>query len=367
MGRPKHAGGLSLTSSLDPDLLDGLEDHPEVQADLIVNEPGFAVPANPGFLFSLLASEFLQPPMSDYWIAFLSGIVEGLTEFLPVSSTAHIVITQKLLGVQLDSPFWKMFTVVIQLGAILAVVVYFWTRILEFLHSFRTALRTKTFSSGGDVSNPGSAQSSTSAQSIATEPADRPWYVHPLALVLLSFVITAIPCFLMDQLIGENLENPTMIAIALIVGGVVMVVVDLYYSPRAKTLRMEHMTLKQAIAIGSAQILAATFPGTSRSMATIAGGQLMGLSRSAALEFSFFLSIPVMFAAAGFKLLQFVLKEPIAMDTSHWLTLAIGMVTSFVVALGVIAWFMQWVRRHGFLPFAIYRILVGAAVLTWFR
>jgi undecaprenyl-diphosphatase len=102
-------------------------------------------------------------------------------------------------------------------------------------------------------------------------------------------------------------------------------------------------------------------------MATIAGGQVMGLSRPAALEFSFFLSIPVMFAAAGFKLLQFVIKDPIAMTTSNWITLAIGFATSFFVAWVVIAWFMQWVRSHGFLPFAIYRVIVGAAVLTWLR
>lgn len=293
--------------------------------------------------------------MSDYWIAVIAGVIEGLTEFLPVSSTAHIVIAQSLLGINLKDGFWKMFTVVIQLGAILAVVVFFRNRIAEFIASF-----------------PWKREPDASAMDAQLSPASppnqlRPWFTHPLVLVLLSFVVTALPCFLLDKWIADQLESPTWIAVAMIVGGIVMVAVDFYYSPRAHTMKLEEMTLLQAIAIGSAQILAATFPGTSRSMATIAGGQIMGLSRPAALEFSFFLSIPVMFAAAGFKLLQFVIKDPIAMTTSNWVTLAIGFATSFFVAWGVIAWFMQWVRRHGFLPFAIYRVLVGAAVLAWMR
>jgi undecaprenyl-diphosphatase len=295
--------------------------------------------------------------MSDYVIALIAGIVEGLTEFLPVSSTAHIIITQKLLGIELSSPFWKMFTVVIQLGAILSVVVFFRKRIVGFLQSFWAAFR------GLDPVNEKDATTDLT-------PLPRPskhWLTHPLSLVLISFVVTAIPCFLMDKWIGENLESPTVIGIALIVGGIVMVLIDLLFSKGAQTGRMEDMTLSQAIAIGSAQILAATFPGTSRSMATIAGGQVMGLTRTTALEFSFFLSIPVMFAASGFKLIQFLVKEPIALSSSQWLTLAIGFTTSFLVALIVIAWFMGWVRKHGFIPFAIYRVIVGMAVLAWLR
>lgn len=286
--------------------------------------------------------------MSDYWTALIAGIVEGLTEFLPVSSTAHIVLTQKLLQIDLTSSFWKMFTVVIQLGAILAVVVYFWKRLLAFVHSFPWP-RNRSRQTGSDT---------------PTDSRVSLWR-HPLALVLLSFVITAVPCFLMDKFIDDRLESPFAIGLALLVGGIVMVAVDHYCSPRAKTMRMEDMTLTQAIAIGLTQILAATFPGTSRSMATIAGGQLMGLSRPAALEFSFFLSIPVMFAAAGFKLIQFILKEPVTIETNQWITLAIGFSTSFVVALGVIAWFMQWVKSRGFVPFAIYRIVLGIIVLVW--
>lgn len=291
--------------------------------------------------------ESLFEKMSDYLVALLVGIVEGLTEFLPVSSTAHIVLTQALLGMKLDDPFWKMFTVVIQLGAILSVVVYFWPRLLSFFRSFLTS-----FQSGSPTS------------ALDDGPQKR-WWQHPLALVLISFVVTAIPCYLMDELIGENLERPLVIGLAMLIGGIAMLWIDRVFSPKAHTHAIEQMTIRQAIFIGAAQILAAAFPGTSRSMATIAGGQLMGLSRTAALEFSFFLSIPVMLAASGFKLLQFVIKSPVQIGTNQWITLAIGFATSFLVALAVIAWFMSWVRSKGFAPFAIYRMIVGAAVILW--
>jgi len=282
--------------------------------------------------------------MSDYLVALLVGIVEGLTEFLPVSSTAHIVLTRALLGMKLDNPFWKMFTVVIQLGAILSVVVYFWPRLIEFVQSFVTNFRVRN--QGDGVGH-------------------KPWWRQPLALVLLSFVVTAIPCYLVDKLIDEHLEKPLVIGAAMFLGGVAMLWIDRVFSPRATTNSIEDMTIRQAIFIGATQILAAVFPGTSRSMATIAGGQIMGLSRTTALEFSFFLSIPVMLAASGFKLLQFVLKNPIEMDASQWLTLGIGFATSFLVALAVIAWFMNWVRSKGFAPFAVYRMIVGLAVILW--
>jgi undecaprenyl-diphosphatase len=227
---------------------------------------------------------------------------------------------------------------VIQLGAILAVLVYFRKRLADFVQSFFQP----------------------------TEGSTSRWK-HPLALVLLSFVVTAIPCFVIDKKIGEQLENLPAMAWALIVGGIAMAVVDAYASRRATVHRLEDVNTKAAVGIGLFQILAAAFPGTSRSMVTIAGGQLFGLDRSTALEFSFLLSIPVMMAASGFKLLQFVLDDDNAqrMDSQGIGVLAVGFVVSFLVAWGVIAWFMQWVRRQGFLPFAIYRIVAGIALLGW--
>jgi undecaprenyl-diphosphatase len=272
--------------------------------------------------------------LNDYLAAVVLGIVEGLTEFLPVSSTAHLRLTQGLLGQDLTDEYWKMFSVVIQLGAILAVLVYFAPRLLGFVRSF-----------------PGARDSG------------RPWWLHPLSLVAISFCVTALPCFLIEKLIGENLEKLSVIGAALLVGGVVMGWVDGQYSQRATTHDVREMTLLQAVVIGLAQILSAAFPGTSRSMSTIAGGQVMGLSRAAALEFSFFLSIPVMIAATGYKLLKYLRDLPTGMALDRWLVLGIGFTVSFIVALAVIAWFMRWVRTRGFAPFAIYRIAIGAIVL----
>jgi undecaprenyl-diphosphatase len=286
--------------------------------------------------------------MTEILQALIQGIVEGLTEFLPVSSTAHIVLTQEFLGVDRGDPFWKMFAIVIQLGAILSVIVYFRKRLANFVGTFLVDFGSRKISE----------------RSIASaETTSRDWYRHPLCLVLISFVVTAVPCLLVDKLIGENLERLDIIAWALIIGGVAMVVVDRFFS-KSSTESMENMNLRQAVAIGLFQILAAAFPGTSRSMATIAGGQIFGLSRAVALEFSFFLAIPVMIAAASYKLLKHLLDEPLPTDT-QWLSLAVGFVTSFLVAYVVIAWFMTWVRSRGFVPFAIYRVVAGIILLCW--
>ena len=279
--------------------------------------------------------------MNDFLVSVVLGIVEGLTEFLPISSTAHLRIVEALFGFNLQDSFWKMYTIVIQLGAILALPVYFWGRILKFLATFPRGER-------GD-------------QTILT---------HPLSLTLIAFVITAIPSWLLKKQIGQNLENLSVMAWALLLGGIVMWIVDVVCTS-ARTTRMEEMSLPQAAWIGAVQILSAVFPGTSRSMSTIAAGQTAGLSRSAALEFSFFLSMPTMVVATGYDLLKTIRPHPdeaglapLAMTTHGWIVLAIGFVVSFVVALGVVAWFMRWVRARGFAPFAIYRIVLGIVLLV---
>src|SRR6059058_1444581 len=158
-------------------------------------------------------------------------------------------------------------------------------------------------------------------------------------------------------------------AFALLIGGIVMWIVDAVFT-RPRTMHMEEMTLPQAIWIGAAQILSAVFPGTSRSMSTIAAGQVAGLSRPAALEFSFFLSMPTMVVATGFDFLKTVMPHhesdiaPVTMNAHQWIVLAIGFVVSFIVALAAVAWFMNWVRSRGFVPFAIYRIVLGVVLLT---
>lgn len=336
--------------------------------------------------------------MNPYLLSLLLGVVEGFTEFLPVSSTAHLRITEALLGNAtgnpgiLQDPFWKMFSIVIQLGAILCLPIYFRHRILKFLRTFPRGER-----------------------------GDRTALTHPLTLVMIAFVVTALPAYLLHKRIGENLESLKVMGFALLIGGVVMWVVDRLFgwirrpgtvpargfelvgvtvagngepapisrpaggarefSPDpsvhekplyATTERMEEMTWWQAVWIGAVQILSAVFPGTSRSMCTIAAGQVAGMSRPAALEFSFFLSMPTMIVATAYDFLkEVVIKKggealpPIDMNTQRWVALAIGFVVSFFVAWAVVAWFMAWVRRRGFAPFAVYRIIVGTALLVW--
>jgi undecaprenyl-diphosphatase len=279
--------------------------------------------------------------MNDYLLSVLFGIIEGLTEFLPISSTAHLRIAEALLNFDLRDPFWKMYAIVIQLGAILALPVYFWNRIVSFLRTFPKG-------AAGDCSA----------------------WNHPVTLVLAAFVVTALPAFILKKQIGQNLENLWVMAWALLLGGLIMWVVDaVCRNPR--TQRMEEMSLSQAIWIGFAQIASALFPGTSRSMATIAAGQIAALSRPAALEFSFFVSMPTMVVATGFDLFKTLRPQPgdeanlapESMTAHQWLVLVIGGVVSFIVALGVVAWFMQWVRTRGFTPFAIYRIVLALALM----
>ncbi|HEX4697262.1 MAG TPA: undecaprenyl-diphosphate phosphatase [Candidatus Udaeobacter sp.] len=278
--------------------------------------------------------------MHDYLLSLFLGIVEGLTEFLPVSSTAHLRICEALLKVDLHDGFWKMYTIVIQLGAVLALPVYFWNRILKFVSTFPRGER-----------------------------GNRTILTHPLSLTLIAFVVTAIPAWALTKQIGKNLENLWVMALALLIGGVVMWVVDAVFT-RPRTTHMEDMSLPQAIWIGAAQILSAVFPGTSRSMSTIAAGQVAGMSRPAALEFSFFLSMPTMAVATGYDFLKTVMPRhhepdiaPLTMNPHAWVVLAIGFVISFFVALAVVAWFMNWVRARGFVPFAVYRIVLGIVLL----
>ncbi len=291
--------------------------------------------------------------MNDYLLSLLLGIIEGLTEFLPVSSTAHLRLAEWLLHLNLSDGYWKMYTIVIQLGAILCVPVYFRTRITKFL---------STFPQG--------------------ENGDRTVLTHPVGLTMVAFVVTAVPAFLLTRVIGKHLESLYIIGGSLLIGGIVMWIVDIMNSKsetagpsapqgRIHTWKMEAMSLGQAVWIGAWQILSAVFPGVSRSMATIAAGQLAGMSRASALEFSFFVSIPTMLAATGYTLLKSVAgkgENPIGVSQiapQQWVILAIGFAVSFIVAYASVAWFMAWVRKRGFAPFAVYRIIVGVLVLVF--
>jgi undecaprenyl-diphosphatase len=277
----------------------------------------------------------------------LLGIVEGLTEFLPVSSTAHLRITEALMHIPLDDAYWKMYTIVIQLGAILALCLLFLSRIVGFLRTFPTG-----------------------------ENGDRNWLNHPISLTLIAFAFTSAPALLLHKWSEKNLGSLNVIALALLIGGVVMWIVDVWSDRQeASTTHVEEMTLPQAIWIGLCQTLSAVFPGTSRSMSTIASGQIAGMDRPTALEFSFLLSIPTMIAATVWDLKKEVFPghaaiaagnaANVAMTGERWIVLLIGTAVSFIVALGVVEWFLHWVRKHGFTMFAIYRIILGTALLIW--
>jgi undecaprenyl-diphosphatase len=291
--------------------------------------------------------------LNAYLLSVMLGIIEGLTEFLPVSSTAHLRIAESLFHISLSDGYWKMYTIVIQLGAILCLPIYFRARIAKFLSTFPRG-----------------------------ENGDRTALTHPLGLTLVAFVVTAVPAFLLTKVIGKHLESLTIIGTSLLVGGIVMWIVDAMNArwealgpdapgSRIHTWRVEAMSLGQAIWIGACQILSAVFPGTSRSMSTIAAGQVAGMSRAAALEFSFFLSIPTMVVATCYDLLKSLRGKganPIGVsqiDAHGWIVLAIGFAVSFVVAYGSVAWFMAWVRKRGFAPFAVYRIVLGVLVLAF--
>jgi undecaprenyl-diphosphatase len=290
--------------------------------------------------------------LNDYLLSLILGIVEGLTEFLPVSSTAHLRLSEVLLHISLSDGYWKMYSIVIQLGAILCLPVYFWSRIVKFVSTFPRG-----------------------------ESGNRTALTHPLGLTMVAFVVTAIPSFLLTKMIGKHLEDITIIGWSLLIGGIIMWIVDAMHAKaeaagpngnsRIHTWKMEDMSLGQSIWIGFCQIFSAVFPGTSRSMSTIAAGQIAGMSRASALEFSFFVSIPTMAAATLYTLYKSLRgkgENPIGVaqiDPHQWVVLAIGFVVSFIVAYASVAWFMAYVRKRGFAPFAAYRIIVGALVLIF--
>jgi undecaprenyl-diphosphatase len=284
--------------------------------------------------------------LNSYLISVLLGIVEGLTEFLPISSTAHLRIAEALLHIDLTDPYWKMYTIVIQVGAILALCLLFMGRIVEFIRTFP-----------------------------AGENGDRTIWNHPISLTFIAFTFTSATSLLLRKLISKNLESLTVMALAFLIGGIVMWAIDAWtVRHEAGVGDVEEMSLWQAVVVGLCQTLAPVFPGTSRSMSTIASGQLVGLTRSAALEFSFLLSIPTMIAATGYDLYKEVLHQdhsataevvaPLVMNSERWIVLLIGIVVSFIVALGVVEWFLMWVRKHGLVLFAVYRIVLAIVLLT---
>lgn len=322
--------------------------------------------------------------MSDLVNTLILGLIEGVTEFLPVSSTGHLVLYSAwATGIDVTSDFWTTFLVVIQIGAIAAVVVYFRTRIWRMLLNRREVASTPLemmsrrsavaqAKEAGIPTAPASSGLTTKTKPLDYEsnvlkhPGTRISRRHPLVNITIATIPALIVGFLIHEWIEANLGSPLVVAWALAIGGVVMIAVELFRPP-VTTPAVEDISMGQALLIGLAQILAVVFPGTSRSAATIMGGMCFGLSRTAAAEFSFFIAIPIMCAATGYKLLEWIRHDAGTITGRQVMLLLVGTVISFLVAWVVIAAFMGYIRKYSFVPFAIYRIILAAVVFLAFR
>ena len=267
--------------------------------------------------------------------AILFGIVEGITEWLPISSTGHMILLDEFVTLNVSPEFWDVFLVVIQLGAIFAVVILFWNKIFPF--DFSTKGRKK---------------------GVIRKDIFQMWFK-----VIAACVPAMIYGILLDDLISPYLYNATVVAVMLIVFGIAFIVIENWNKgrkPRVKSIAA--LTYRDALLIGLFQLIAAIFPGTSRSGATIVGALLIGVSRTVSAEFTFFLAIPVMFGASLLKLV----RAGFAFTGSEVLLLVVGMVSAFVVSMLVISFLMGYIRKHDFKVFGWYRIVLGLLVLLYF-
>ena len=273
--------------------------------------------------------------------AIILGIVEGITEWLPVSSTGHLILVSEFVNLDKSDDFKEMFDVVIQLGAIMAVVVIFWSKIWPF----------------GKKNNPVPYKESGFGSYIKKDIFVM-WFK-----VLAACIPAAVVGLLLDDWIDEHLYNPWTVAIALIVFGIAFIVVENWNKNKTpKVNSISDLTYKMAFIIGCFQLLAALFPGTSRSGATIVGALLIGISRTVAAEFTFFLAIPVMFGASLLKIVKF----GGSMSGGELAVLLTAMVTAFVVSLFVIKFLMDYIKKHDFKVFGWYRIVLGILVILYF-
>ena len=272
--------------------------------------------------------------MWDIIKSVILGIVEGITEWLPVSSTGHIILVEEFLKLNVSPDFKSMFDVVIQLGAIIAVIILFWNKIWPI----------QSKKEGGSLLKSNSL------------------------ILWLKIILSCIPAGLMvvfglDEVCENLFYSPIPIALALIIVGIMFIIIERVYKNNASSVNaLQDVTYLQAVIIGVSQVLAAVFPGTSRSGITIIAGLLLGLSRSVAAEYTFVLSVPVMAGASFLKLLKFGFNY----SSSEILILISGFISAFIVSLFVIKFLMNFIKKHDFQIFGYYRILLGALVLLYF-
>ena len=262
--------------------------------------------------------------------AIAQGIVEGITEWLPVSSTGHILLLDAFWKMNASEAFFDVFKVVIQLGAIFAVVVLYWHKLNPFSRAKSAEEKKST------------------------------WVLW--SKVLVASIPAAIAGLALDDLIDGVLSTPIVIATALIVYGIAFIVMESRKNHKTSVETVEDITYKRALGIGAFQMLA-LIPGTSRSGSTILGASLLGTSRTAAAEFSFFMAIPVMLGASGLKLVKALLLDGVVFSGQEWILLAVATVVSFAVSMLVIRGLMAFIKKYSFKPFGWYRIVLGAVVL----
>ena len=262
----------------------------------------------------------------------LLGIVEGITEWLPISSTGHLILLNQVISLNVSKEFWEMFEVVIQLGAICAVILLFFRRLWPFGRKSAAQKR-------------------------------RTWSLW--VKIIIGVLPSAIIGLLLDDWFNAHFYNYPTVAITLILYGVLFIVIERQNTGKQPRLdRLDRLTLRDCLLIGVFQILSIV-PGTSRSGSTILGGMLLGLSRSVAAEFSFFLAIPTMVGASLLKVVKFA-GAGVSITGQEWVILLVGCVVSFLVSVAAIRFLMDFVKRHTFSAFGIYRIALGALVLIYF-
>lgn len=267
--------------------------------------------------------------------AIILGIVEGITEWLPISSTGHMILVDEFLKLNVSKEFMDMFLVVIQLGAIFAVILLYWKKIFPFKYDNGVKIEKDTLIM---------------------------W-----AKILIACVPAAIVGLLFDDQLNALFFNPTTVAVMLILFGILFIVIENYNKgKKSKINSLAEITYTVAIMIGLFQLIAAIFPGTSRSGATIVGALLIGVSRTIAAEFTFFLAIPVMFGASALKLVKFGLQTGFAMTGNELAILLVGMVVAFVVSIIAIKFLMSYIKNNDFKVFGWYRIILGIIVLLYF-
>ena len=287
----------------------------------------------------------------EFLKAVLFGIVEGVTEWLPISSTGHMILLQHFMPLNVSEEFWKMFEVVVQLGAIIAVVILYWNKLWPFAtKKYKEAMENK----GKDVGQIGMFKTGA---------------VDMWLKIIIACVPAAVIGLAFDDKIDELFYHPIPVALALIIVGIVFIVVESTIGKNKKptVTKISQITYKDAVLIGLFQLVAAIFPGTSRSGATIVGGVIIGLSRGLAAEFTFFLAVPVMFGASLLKMVKYIAEVGFAFSGAEAMILIVGTLVAFFVSVVVIKFLMSYIKKHDFKVFGWYRIVLGILVVLVLR